>query len=127
MKNNNNIVVTNGTVDEFFSRVKKLAQQIDRGEILESSHTITFEDPNDMIKFLSPKKMAVIKAIKSHPANTITDLARFVERNRSSVSKDIKEMVKFGIVTIENKINPGHGQSKIVNLAFPKLTLQAVF
>lgn len=127
MKNTDNITVKSGNADEFFSRVRKIAKKFDKGEVVDSSNTITFEDPADMIKFLSPARIAVIQAIKSHPATTITNIARFVERNQSSVSKDIKEMVKFGIVKVEKGINPGHGQAKFVNLAFPTLILQAVF
>jgi len=42
------VVINVGTVDEFFNRVRKSVQQINRGEVPEPSFTITFEDPDDM-------------------------------------------------------------------------------
>jgi predicted transcriptional regulator len=124
MTTSSNALVSVGTIDDFFADAHKIMKAIDNGETLTPQTTITFEDPKDMLQFISPKKMEVLTEIKKHPAS-ITDIAKAVERNRSAVSKEIKEMERFGLVTIKNIINPGHGRSKIVNLTHPRLTLQA--
>lgn len=120
----NKVIIKTGTVDDFFANARKMALALDRRETLNGTSTITFEDPHDMFKFLSPKRMEVYAAIKHHP-DSITNIAKFIERNRSSVSKDIKELLRAGIVKIDNIVNPGHGRLKIVKLAYPQVVLQA--
>jgi len=123
-KRENKIVIKTGTVDEFFANAKKMMQALDRKEVLSGTSTIIFEDTLDMLKFLSPKRMEVYAAIKKHP-DSITNIAKSIERNRSSVSKDIKELLRAGMVKVDSIINPGHGRSKIVKLIYPQVILQA--
>ncbi len=124
MQKENKIVIKTGTVDEFFAGTRKMMQALDRKEILSGTSTIMFEDTLDMLKFLSPKRMEVYTAIKKHP-DSITNIAKSIERNRSSVSKDIKELLRAGIVKIDSIINPGHGRVKVVKPAYPNVILQA--
>jgi predicted transcriptional regulator len=124
MKNSDKVTVKVGSIEEFFDEMHKIMQAVDRGEVVKSQNTITFGDPRDMLQFLSPKRMEVYTAIKKHP-DSITNIAKSVERNRSSVSKDIKELLRAGIVKIDSIINPGHGRIKVVKPAYPNIILQA--
>ena len=125
MKKLNNITVKVGTTEEFFARTRKTMRALDAGKPIESSHLITFEEPSELLQFLSENRLKVIKEIKAHP-NSITNIAKSIHRTRESVSKDIKEMAKFGLVKIINAVNPGHGRCKIVELMYPSITLQAI-
>lgn len=122
---NSKVIIKTGTADDFFVRLKDTARKLDNKEIIKPAHIITFEDPSDMISFLSPKKMELINAIKTNPLKTITELAETLHRNRSSVSKDINSMAEVGIVKVDKVNNPGHGVAKRVSLSFDKLVLQA--
>jgi predicted transcriptional regulator len=78
-----------------------------------------------MLHFLSAAKIKLIKNIRKHP-DTVTNIARIIKRDRSSVNRDILELKKFGLVRIHEEINPGHGRHKIVELTSPHLKLEAI-
>ena len=121
----NNAIIKIGNSDEFFSRIKQVCKKLDRKETVQSAHIITFEDPIDLIRFLTPKKMEIINTIKNNPQTTVTMLSELLRRDRSSVQKDIVNLTEVGIVKIDRVNNPGHGIKKLISLAYEKLTLQA--
>jgi predicted transcriptional regulator len=124
MKKPKNITIKTGSVDEFFKNVRKTMHAIDKKKSIDPSHTLTFEDPLDMLHFLSATKLKLIATIQKHP-DTITNIAKATHRHRSSVSRDITEMERFGLVKTRKAINPGHGWHKIVELSAPHLKLEA--
>lgn len=125
MKNqNNNVTISTGSTEEFFNRVRKVMQKLDNGEPIQSSHTITFEDPKDMLHFLNESKLNLINVIREQP-DSITNIAKKANRSRVTVSRDIKEMALYGLVKISNVINPGHGRQKIIELESTQLKLEA--
>ena len=77
-----------------------------------------------MLNFLSVAKLKLINSIRKHP-DTITNIAKEINRNRASVYRDISELEKFGLVKTRDEINPGHGRHKIVELVAPRLKLEA--
>lgn len=127
MENKTKTVIKIGTEADFFSNARKVMQKLDKKELIEDAHIITFGDPVDMMKFMTPKKLEVISLIKSSPAKTITEIAAALKRNRSAVSRDINSMADVGIVKIDSVNNPGHGKAKIVNLMHENFLLQASF
>jgi predicted transcriptional regulator len=78
-----------------------------------------------MLHFLSAAKIKLIKSIRKHP-DTVTNIAKVIKRDRSSVYRDISELQQFGLVNIHEEINPGHGRHKIVELTSPILKLEAI-
>ena len=50
-------VIKTGTTEDFFARGRDLARRADRHEKFESQRTITFEDPVDLLKLLTPAKL----------------------------------------------------------------------
>lgn len=124
MKKLQSITVKTGTTNDFFEKLKNVMGAADRKECLKPSHTLTFEDPKEMLGFLNDSKIQLINTIREHP-DSISNLAKATHRNRSAVSRDIQEMEKFGLVTTHEEINPGHGRHKIVELSALKLRLEA--
>jgi predicted transcriptional regulator len=124
-KNNNPILkIKTGTAEEFMATVKRTMRAADKKEMIPESHTLTFEDPLDMLAFLSVTKIKLINNIRKHP-DSITNIAKSLHRNRAAVYRDIHELEKFGLVKIHEEINPGHGRHKIVELIAPALKLEA--
>lgn len=121
----NNAIIKVGSSDEFFSRIKQVCKKLDKNEIVQTAHIITFEDPIDLTKFLTPKKIEIINVVKRNPQTTVTRLSEILHRDRSSVQKDIVSMANVGILKVNDVINPGHGIKKLISLAYEKLTLQA--
>jgi predicted transcriptional regulator len=120
------IKVKTGTVDEFFSNVKVIMGAADKGEsIKKHCATLTFVEPAEMLHFLSAAKIKLINNIRNHP-DSITNIAKAVNRNRAAVYRDVHEMEKFGLVKAHEEINPGHGRHKIIELVAPTLKLEAL-
>lgn len=118
------VKVKTGSVDEFFSNTKAVMRAADQGEPIEKRFTLMFEDPTEMLHFLSAAKIKLINRIRKHP-DSITNIAKATKRNRAAVYRDINEMEKFGLVRTHEEINPGHGRHKIVELVAPALKLEA--
>lgn len=113
-----------GSAKDFFTSVKKVMKAADKKESIEKSCTLIFEEPSEMLRFLSVSKINLINSIRKHP-DSVTNLAKTMKRNRASVYRDVSELEKFGIVRTHEEINPGHGRHKIVELVASKLKLEA--
>lgn len=120
------VKVKTGTVEDFFSTIKNVMRSADEHKpVKPTCATLTFSDPTEMLHFLSAAKIKLIKSIRNHP-DTVTNIAKVIKRDRSSVNRDILELKKFGLVKIHEEINPGHGRHKIVELTSPHLKLEAI-
>jgi predicted transcriptional regulator len=63
-----------GTVGEFFERSKVRAEKLDRGEKLPAEFRITFEDPADLLRAISPERLRVLYTIRRRTKPTISRL-----------------------------------------------------
>lgn len=125
MKSINNVTIKTGSTEDFFNKIRGVMKELDEGKTPLPSHTITFEDPTEMLHFLNEGKINLIRAIRTNP-DSITNLAKMSNRSRESVSRDIREMAKYGLVKIKSAINPGHGRKKIIELEALNLKLEAI-
>lgn len=124
MNKQKKITVKTGTSIEFMDKVKNLMRTADQGKSIAPSQTLTFEEPAEMLSFLSNTRIKLIKEIRKSPAS-VTKIAQLVKRKRAAVYRDIQEMELFGLVKISEEINPGHGRHKIVRAAAFGLKLEA--
>ncbi len=115
-----------GSVKDFFDSAKKTMRAADQGKSLPKRCAIlTFVDPSEMLHFLSASKIKLINNIRKHP-DSITNIAKAINRPRSAVRRDIHEMESVGIVKTHEETNPtGHGKHKIVELVASTLKLEA--
>lgn len=120
-----NVVVRTGTTEEYFSRVREIARQLDRGKTPKPEYTLTFEDPADMFAVMSPARLELFRAAKASPAS-ITTIAQKLHRDRSSVKKDVDILVTAGLLDVEEIPLPGHGRQKCVRAVAERIQLQAV-
>ena len=117
--------VKSGSVDEFFSTVREVMRSADKGEKIKTRiKTLSFEDPMEMLHFLSITKLNLIRRIRQQP-DSITNLARDTHRKISAVTRDINALEKVGIVKTYRAINPGHGRHRIIELTAKQLKLEA--
>ena len=117
--------VKTGSIEEFFSSVESVMRSTDKDEALKPHFkTLVFENPMEMLRFLSTTKIKLINRIRHHP-DTISNLAKDTDRRISAVTRDINELEKVGIVKTHSVINPGHGKRKIIELTATQLKLEA--
>ena len=119
------MTIGTGTPDTFFARGKALAKKLDRGEKIPDRIIINFEDPAELLRFLSVTRLKLFRSIKTRPGS-ITDVAKRVKRDRSAVKRDIDALHAAGLVHIESQISPGHGQKKFVRAAAATVQLEAI-
>ena len=120
-----NVTVKTGTTEEYFARVREIAKQIDRGEVPKPEFTLTFEDPGDMFAVMTPARLELFRAAKADPSS-ITAIALRLQRDRSSVKRDVDILVAAGLLNIEEVPLPGHGRQKFVRATADRIQLQAV-
>ena len=114
-----------GTEVDLFSRGRGLAKRADRRQKIAAERVITFEDPAAMMKLFTPARLALFGAVKEHPGS-ITDICVRLHRDRSAVKRDVDEMAKAGLFTIEVKVHPGHGHKKEIRAVANQINLRAV-
>ena len=107
------------TVKDFFARGKQVAAMLDKGEKIAPQKIISFEDSNDLIKFISKTRLMLLAAIRKSP-DSISHLAHRLHRSRSAIDKDVQLLEEVGIVKSEYMANPGHGRCRIIRAADSK-------
>lgn len=119
------LTIKTGTEEDFFKRGRKLAKAADRGEPLPDERIVSFEDPADLMKLITAARLALFRAIKEQPGS-ITQISERLHRDRSAVKRDVGELEQAGLVTVTEKILPGHGRMKEVRATATRFSLQAV-
>ena len=118
------LTIKTATEEEFFKQGRKLAKLADQAAAIPEECVISFEDPADVLKLLTTARLALLKSIKEQPGS-ITALSERLHRDRSAVKRDVAELEKVGIVTVESKVLPGHGRMKEVRVGAQKFRLEA--
>lgn len=104
----NKITLKTASEEEFFSRGKAIARAADMGEPLPDERIISFEDPEELTKLITSARLALLRTVKAMPGS-ITDISSRLHRDRSAVKRDVDELARAGLVTISEKVSPGHG------------------
>lgn len=112
-KSSKNLTITAGGTDEFFDRSISRARKLDRKEEFPAEMRLTFEDPADLLRALTPQRVRVICAVRKRPA-PVSDLAAILKRDPSAVKRDVRVLTSLGLLRTQEEKNPGHGRRKIV-------------
>ena len=119
------IKIKTGTAEEFFSRGKAIAKDIDAGKPIEGGVTLSFEKADDMARMLTVARIRLVKAIRENPG-TYKSIARAVHRRPAAVAKDILLLKNAGIVRVYKVKNPKHGNMNFVEPVSKEVRLEAV-
>jgi predicted transcriptional regulator len=109
---------------DFFKRGKRLAKLADAGKNIPEELVISFEEPAMLLKLLTTARFDLFREIKKHP-DSITGIADRLQRDRSAVKRDIDQLVRVGLLTVEDQPLPGHGRMKQVRVAADQFKLEA--
>ncbi len=118
------VTIKTGTPKEFFERGRQIAKAIDRGEHLPTERILSFEDPVELVRLVTAARLAVFRAVKEAPGS-ITEIAERLQRDRSAVKRDVDALEGAGLVSVVEKVLPGHGRMKEVRALAESFTLQA--
>jgi predicted transcriptional regulator len=118
------LIITTGDEAAFFKRGRVVAQAADRGQAIPAEHILSFEDPSEMMRLMTEARLALFRAVKDEPGS-ITAIAERLHRDRSAVKRDVDILLAAGMVTVAEKILPGHGRMREVRVTAERLSLQA--
>ena len=118
------LTIKTGTEEDFFARGRRLAKAADNSRTIAQERIISFEDPADVMKLITVTRLALFRAVKDAPGS-ITDIAARLHRDRSAVKRDLDELEQVGLVTIAEKVLPGHGRMKEVRATATRFQLVA--
>jgi len=116
--------VVTETSEHFLTRVKGVARQLDRGERIESSMTISYGDPAALFNALTKARLSLLNEVLTTELS-IQQLTKRLHRDRSAVAKDVLYLERAGLLVSVKRINPGHGVEKVVRTVAPKIHLVA--
>ncbi len=118
------VTVRTGTADDFFDAAKAAARRADRGESMEGSVTLIFEDPRRMFAVLSDERRRLMRAVLKTP-QSVAELTHTLKRARATVAKDVRALEEAGLVVTQRTPNPGHGVRTLVAPVAERIDLVA--
>jgi len=118
------MTIGTGTSKDFFNRALSHAKKLDRGERLAHVKRITFEDPAELLRVLTKKRLEIILTVRKQSV-ALSEIAELLHRDRAAVDRDVKVLESFGLLTTELESNPGHGRRKMVRPVAEKYELLA--
>ena len=86
-----------GTVEEMGKRFVAAWRRLERGKKVRETH-LTFFDLETMMATLSPKRLALLKLVRRHPAGSVAELARTLGRDYKRVHADVCVLVQAGLI-----------------------------
>ena len=79
--------------------LRKLAKKIDAGKRLpEADYQLDFPSPVELLAELPPKRLQILRELKSAGPSSVYALAKLLGRNYSNVHGDIQRLLALGLV-----------------------------
>jgi predicted transcriptional regulator len=111
---------------EMKARKSARAAKLARSERIRPERRVTFENSLDLLACITPQRIQLIEAARQAP-QSVSDLAKSLNRHRAAVHRDVKALADHGMLTVERRKNPGHGQVQVVAATAEKFTVSAKF
>ncbi|MBL7148346.1 MAG: hypothetical protein ISS82_05965 [Nanoarchaeota archaeon] len=100
------IRITIQSLETSFRETKKILSEIDRGIFKQHTPTLNFENFQIYKKVLTPKRLELLRVIKSEKPNNIKGLATVTHRDFKNVYDDVKMLETLGLLKLK-KSNSG--------------------
>jgi|SRR3989344_2644266 len=100
------VVITIRTLKESFEEARKVAREIDKGIFKKHDPEISFENYETFKKFLSQKRLELLRIIEFKKPKSIKDLSKMAHRDFKNVYDDIKILKTYDLIKLK-KFNSG--------------------
>ena len=111
--------------DEVMNHSLDRAAKLSGGEAIRTERRVTFETAEDLIAYLTPQRLRLIRMVREQPLS-ISALAASLERDRGAVSRDVRALRTAGLLKVKRAINPGHGAVQLVQARAKTLEVRAI-
>lgn len=95
------LVVTVSSSGEFHDDVQSAIQALERGESVDSTPTIAFDNYDELMEALTPRVLDLIEVIRRDEPASINETARVVERDVKNVHEELSRLDQLGIIYFE--------------------------
>ncbi len=86
-----------GTLADFFASARDTAREIDAGQSLTHKQILWIE-AEDLVKLLHPQRLRLVHYLKGHSRVVLLELAQALQRQPSSVSRDLAVLAKYQLI-----------------------------
>jgi predicted transcriptional regulator len=86
-----------GSIEDMGKRFIGAWHKLEQGEAVDETH-LTFFDLETMVSTLSPKRLALLRHVRQHPAESIADLAKSLGRDYKRVHEDVAALAHAGLL-----------------------------
>lgn len=108
---------------EFKKKINKELKEIDIGKAKNlKEDSISFQSLDQLRKFLTPKRLELLRVIKHKKPSSMYELAKLVDRTSENVSTDIKFLEQLGFVEVD-RIHDIRKKS-VPEVTYDKMTLE---
>ncbi len=91
---------------------------------LQDAETVTFDTSEDLLKFLSGTTLKILEALGQAKPQSITELSNLLKKDKSLISKKVKELEVYGLVTSTTSESPGKIPAKMVQAVYDKIIIE---
>ena len=108
---------------DFKKKIKAELQDIDKGKAKKlREDSISFQSLDQLRKFLTPKRLELLRTVRHKKPSSIYELAKLVSRTPENVNTDIKFLKKLGFVEV-TKVKELRKKS-VPEVSYDKMTLE---
>ncbi|KZN25299.1 hypothetical protein A4G99_01955 [Haladaptatus sp. R4] len=111
------LLITADSQEKATEREIELAERFERGE--QVPHLLNFDNPEDLRKLLTQRRLQVLRSIKNDPPMSLRRLAERLDRNPSEVVADVNLLAEYGIVYFREE-----GRAKAPFVPYEKITIE---
>lgn len=116
------LVVTVSSSAELHDDVQSAIRNLEEGDHVDSSPTISFESYDELMKTLTPRVLDLLEAIRREEPASINEAARVVDRDVKNVHEELSRLAQLGIIYFEDE-----GSSKQPVVWFDELQINLPF
>jgi predicted transcriptional regulator len=103
--------VTFQSEKDFFAGAARRVREFKEGRRPRAVARVSFESVEALLAVLTPKRYALMKAVKKNGRfESIEALADELRRDRSTVSRDLRALADAGLILLHEAVHPGHGR-----------------
>jgi predicted transcriptional regulator len=97
--------------DDFFAGAAKRVREFRKGRRTRAVARVSFESVEVLLEVLTPRRYALMSAVKQKGSfDSIESLADELQRDRGTVSRDLKTLAEAGLISLRKTVLPGQGR-----------------
>jgi len=110
---------------EFFKEVRRDLGALRSGRRSAPIVTVSFASVSALLSVLTPKRFELIQRVKKQGRfDSIEALAASLDRDRASVSRDLKALADAGLLRVREVLHSGHGRRSEISTVAKRLVVE---